>query len=135
MGIAGAGVEGKPSAHYQMVEDTCVACHASNDGANHAFEPDIAVCQACHADAEDFNINGLQDDVQAMLDELGEALVAAGVLSETGPDGHPTVEEAPEGLAIGLYNWIYVAHEDKSMGVHNPAYTKALLQAGLDALP
>ena len=130
LGIAGAGVEGKPSAHYSMVEDTCVACHASN----HTFEPDIAACQGCHADIEDPDFSGLQTEVQAMLDELGELLVAEGVLSEIGPDGHPTVEEAPENVAIALFNWIYVAHEDKSMGVHNPAYTKALLQAGLDAL-
>jgi len=69
-----------------------------------------------------------------MVDELGELLVTEGVLSENGPDGHPTVEEAPENVAIALWNWIYVAHEDKSMGVHNSDYTKALLQAGLDAL-
>jgi hypothetical protein len=77
----------------------------------------------------------VQTEVQAMLDELGDKLVAAGVLSENSPDGHPTVEEAPENVALALFNWIYVAHEDKSLGVHNPAYTKALLQAGLDALP
>jgi hypothetical protein len=133
LGVAGGGAEGSPSAHYSMVEDTCVSCHVG-EGANHTFEPDVAACQACHADAENFDINGLQTEVQAMLDELGELLVAAEVLSENGPDGHPTVEEAPENVALALFNWIYVAHEDKSMGVHNPAYTKALLQAGLDAL-
>jgi hypothetical protein len=69
-----------------------------------------------------------------MLDDLGAQLVTLGVLSENGPDGHPTVTEAPENVGIALYNWLYVAHEDKSLGVHNPAYTKALLQAGLDAL-
>jgi hypothetical protein len=130
LGIAGAGVEGSPSAHYSMVEDTCVACH----GSSHTFEPDIASCQECHADIEEFNFSGLQTEVQEMLDELGELLVAEGVLSEIGPDGHPTVEEAPEDVALALFNWIYVAHEDKSLGVHNPAYTKALLEAGLEAL-
>jgi hypothetical protein len=44
------------------------------------------------------------------------------------------VEEAPENVGIALWNWIYVAHEDKSLGVHNAEYTKALLQAGIDAL-
>ena len=76
----------------------------------------------------------MQTEVQAMLDELGELLVAAEVLSEIGPDGHPTVTEAPENVALALFNWIYVAHEDKSMGVHNPDYTMDLLQAGLDAM-
>jgi len=133
MGVAGAGVEGSPSAHYNMVENTCVACHLG-ESADHSFEPNVAACQECHPGIEDFDFSGLQTEVQAMLDELGELLVAEGVLSETGADGHPTVEEAPENVALALFNWIYVAHEDKSMGVHNPAYTKALLQAGLDAL-
>ncbi len=134
MGVAGAGVtDGKPSAHYSAVENTCVGCHLGSD-ASHTFEPVVATCQECHPDATNFDIGGTQTEVQAMADELGKKLVAAGVLSENSVDGHPTVTEAPENLAIGLYNWIYVMHEDKSMGVHNPSYTKALLQAGLDAL-
>ena len=133
LGVAGGGVEGTPSGHYTLVENTCVTCHLG-EGANHTFEPDVAACQACHSGAEDFDINGVQTEVQAMLDELGTKLVAAGVLSDITSDGHPTVTEAPENLAIGLYNWIYVAHEDKSLGVHNAAYAKAVLQAGLDAL-
>jgi len=137
LGVAGAGAEGKPGAHYTMVENTCVGCHLG-EGKNHSFEPDVAVCQACHADAENFDINGVQTEVQAMIDELGDKLVAAGALTENSPDGHPTDEViangAPENIGIALYNWLYVAHEDKSLGVHNPAYTKALLQAGLDAL-
>jgi hypothetical protein len=104
------------------------------ENASHTFAPDVAVCQGCHEDAENFDIGGVQTEVQAMLDELGDLLVAEGVLSENSPDGHPTVTEAPENVGIALYNWIYVAHEDKSLGVHNPGYTKDLLQAGLDAM-
>ncbi|UCD99101.1 MAG: hypothetical protein JSV42_19550 [Chloroflexota bacterium] len=134
LGVAGAGdVEGSPSSHYNMVEDTCVACHMGPDRV-HTYEPNVAVCQECHSGAENFDINGVQTEVQAQLDELGDALVAAGVLSENGPEGHPTVEEAPEGLAIALWNWIYIAHEDKSLGVHNSAYTKALLEEAFAAL-
>lgn len=133
LGVAGAGAEGSPSAHYQMVENTCVACHLG-ENASHTFEPDVAACQACHADAENFDINGTQTEIQAELDRLGELLVAEGVLSEIGPDGHPTVTEAPENVATALFNWIYIAHEDKSLGVHNPAYTRALLEASFAAL-
>ena len=133
MGVAGAGAEGSPSSHATLVENTCVTCHLG-EGASHTFEPDVANCQGCHADIEDFDFSGLQTKVQAQLDQIGEALVAEGVLSENGPDGHPTVTEAPENVAIALYNWIYIAHEDKSMGVHNPAYTQALLDASFEAL-
>jgi hypothetical protein len=133
LGVAGAGAEGQPHIHYTAVENTCVGCHMGETG-NHTFEPDVAACQACHADAENFDINGVQTEIQAELDRLGEALVAAGVLSENTVDGHPTVTEAPEGLATALYNWIYIAHEDKSLGVHNPVYTRALLEAAFAAL-
>lgn len=132
LGVAGS-VEGSPSAHYAVVEDTCVTCHMGADR-THTFEPNVANCQACHPDAENFDINGVQTQVQALIDEVGEKLVAAGVLSDTTADGHPIVTEAPEGIATALYDWIYVAHEDKSKGVHNSDYTIALLEAALEAL-
>ena len=131
LGVAGAGdVVGEPSAHAQMVEDTCVTCHMG-DGRNHTFEPQVETCQTCHADAEDFDINGVQTEVQAMLDEIEEALIGLGWLDE---EGHPAVSMVPEGEAAALWNWIYIAHEDGSLGVHNPEYTKALLEASLAAL-
>ncbi|MFZ0547536.1 MAG: hypothetical protein WAM60_18965 [Candidatus Promineifilaceae bacterium] len=134
LGVAGGGVEGSPSAHYNNVDNTCVACHMGEEG-SHTFEPEVARCQECHGDdVENFDINGVQTEVQGMIDELGDLLVNAGVLSENSPDGHPTVTEAPENVGLALYNWLYVAHEDKSLGVHNPDYTRALLQAGIDAM-
>ena len=131
LGLAGAGdVSGSPSAHATQVEDTCVTCHLG-DSASHTFEADVAACQACHSGAEDFDINGLQTEIQAGLDELEAGLLAKGWLDE---EGHPAVTSIPEAQAAALWNWIYIAHEDKSLGVHNPSYTKALIQAGLDAL-
>jgi len=134
LGVSGAGdVEGSPSPHYQIVEDTCVNCHMGEER-SHTYEPEVERCQACHADAEDFDIEGVQTEVQALLDELGDALVAAGLITENSEDGHPAVEEAPEDVAPALWNWVYIAHEDKSLGVHNPAYTKALLEYSLRLL-
>jgi hypothetical protein len=134
LGVAGAGVEGKPGPHYAAVGDTCVGCHMGGENAVHTFSPDVATCQGCHADAESFDIDGVQTKVQEMGNQLGELLLAAGLINENSPDGHPTVTEAPEKQALALYNWLYVMHEDKSMGVHNPDYAEALLQAGLDAM-
>jgi hypothetical protein len=129
LGIGGAGVEGSPSAHGTMVADTCVSCHV-RDTYDHTFEPDVAACTGCHADIEDFDLNGLQTEVAEMLDELEELLEAAGSLH----DGHPVEGFYSEAVASATWNWIYISLEDSSLGVHNPTYTKAMLQAALDAL-
>jgi hypothetical protein len=132
LGLAGAGeVECSPSSHYTMVEDTCVACHLGETG-SHTFEADVAACQACHSGMESFDDTGLQTEVQEGLDALEEGLIALGWLDE---EGHPAVTSVPEAEAAALWNWIYIAHEDKSLGVHNPACTRALIEAGLEALP
>ncbi len=129
LGIAGAGdVSGSPSSHYNMVEGTCVTCHMG-EGASHTFEPVDAVCADCHG--EDFDYSEAQAEVQEMLDELEAGLIAKGWLDE---EGHPAVTQVPEAEAAALWNWIYIAHEDKSLGVHNMNYTKALIEAGLAAL-
>jgi len=129
LGVAGAGVEGKPAAHYSMTENSCVTCHLG-ENQNHTFLPTIAACQACHADAENFDINGTQTEVAEQLEKLAAALEAKGMLE----DDEPVVGEYPEAEAAALWNYIYIRHEDKSMGVHNPAYTKALLESSLAAL-
>jgi hypothetical protein len=130
LGTGGAGVEGSPSSHATMVEDTCVSCHMGETD-DHTFEASVAACTACHADAEDFNVNGLQTEVQALLGEVEEALIAKGWLDE---EGHPIVASIPEAEAAALWNWIYIAREDKSLGVHNPTYTYDLLEQALVAL-
>ena len=129
LGIAGAGVEGKPAAHYSMTENSCVTCHLGEND-NHTFMPNISACQECHADAENFDINGVQTEVAEKLEKLAAALEAKGMLKED----EPVVGDYPEAEAAALWNYIYIKHEDKSMGVHNPAYTKALLDSSLAAL-
>ena len=83
LGIGGAGeaAEGSPSSHYSMVENTCVACHVGEND-NHTFVPSVAACQGCHADLENFDLNGLQTEVGAKLEALKAALVAKGMLDE-----------------------------------------------------
>lgn len=128
LGLGGAGdVVGSPSRHAVAVENTCVDCHMGENSL-HTFEPNVAACLECHDGAEDFDINGVQSDVQALLDELEEKLIARGLLDE---EGHPAVASVPEEYAAALWNWIYIAHEDNSLGVHNPAYTIDLLEASL----
>ncbi len=129
LGIGGAGdASGTPSVHYTAIQDSCVTCHMVDE--NHTMAANVAACTACHADASDFDIGGAQTEVEELLAELLELLEAKGLYHE----GHPVVGEYPEGEAAALWNYIYIATEDSSMGVHNPSYTKALLEASIEAL-
>jgi hypothetical protein len=131
LGIGGAGeVEGKAAGHYSLVEDTCVGCHVG-DNDNHTFLPSVSACQECHADVENFDVNGTQTEVHALIAELEELLIANGLLDA---DGEVVTGEYPEAQANALWNFIYIEHEDKSAGAHNPNYTKALLEASIAAL-
>jgi hypothetical protein len=136
LGLAGAGdVTGTPHGHYGAAQNTCVTCHmGDNHEGNHTFEPEVSRCEGCHPDIEDFDYHGVQTEIQELTDSLGAALLALDLINENSEDGHPIVTEAPEDQAIALWNWIYVAHEDKSNGVHNYAYAKALLEEGLARL-
>ncbi len=130
LGVAGAGVVGSPSGHYGAVDNTCVGCHMGAD-ANHTFVPSLETCQKCHPDATSFDVDGVQTEIEDLGNRLGALLLNAGLINENDENGHPTVTSAPEAQGIALYNWLYVMHEDKSMGVHNPGYARALLQEGL----
>lgn len=129
------GVTGGPSAHYKAVTDTCVACHMGPEF-NHTYVPDVARCQACHADAKDFDMNGTQTEIKAMVDELTGIFVAKGLLNAE--DGSwiipsPGPLTVTEDVANAMWNYNFVV-EDNSMGVHNSAYAKALLQQALDVM-
>ncbi len=106
----------------------CVSCHMSEgDGTDggHTWVPGEAACSTCHA-------NGIPDsDVETKLHSLGEALTAAGMLDE---DGHAIERVSYQADSVGaLWNYLTI-EEDASVGVHNPAYAEALLDASIAAL-
>ena len=147
LGIGGASAEGDASGHSWMVADTCVTCHVGED-MDHTFEPSVSACTTCHDGAENFDIGGVQTEVAGLLAEVRDLLVAKGMLSaemewEIGEDGvnvqvvhgyHPVVGTYPAAEAKALWDYIMIAIEDASLGVHNPGYTKALLEAAKAAL-
>jgi hypothetical protein len=130
LGQGGAGVEGKPAAHYSMTENSCVTCHLGEND-NHTFLPTVAACQECHSDAENFDVNGFQTEVEEKLATLKAALVAEGMLTE---DGTSVVGVYEEAKAAALWNFITIEEEDKSMGAHNPGYIMDLLDYSLEAM-
>ena len=128
LGLGGAGLTGSPSGHATMVADTCVTCHIGADY-SHTFEPVMSSCLQCHD--EGFDIDAAQAEVQELIDQLGELLRAKGLLDE---EDHPVVGVYPAAEASALWNYIFIAVEDGSLGVHNATYTRDLLQAALKAL-
>ena len=146
LGVGGFGVTGKPSTHYEMVEDTCVYCHMG-DERNHTYAPEVDRCQTCHTDAANFDMNGAQTEIEAMVEELHTIFVDEKLLNPendlwgiydpaTDQWSNPSADAplvVPEAVAQAMWNYKFVVY-DKSNGVHNSAYTKALLQQALDAM-
>jgi hypothetical protein len=87
---------------------------------------------ACHADAEDFNVNGYLTDFEEDYKTLEAALLAKGLINEDGAtvaknaDGSPVILEAGPAQALFFYNLV---HEDGSEGIHNPNYFNALMES------
>jgi hypothetical protein len=134
------GVTGKPGAHYTMVENTCVGCHMGESDA-HGFEPQLATCVTCHADATSIDVNGAVTAFEEKVKQLHDALVAKGLVTENADgtvsnvtknaDGSAVQLDAPQAAALFTYHLI---EEDGSNGVHNPTYYNALVDAALKAL-
>jgi hypothetical protein len=81
-------------------------------------------------------VNGVQTEVTAMVEELHTIFVDKGMLDpETDLWIASTSAPAtyPEAVVQAMWNYKFVVY-DQSMGAHNSAYTKALLQQALDAL-
>ncbi|MDH3247590.1 MAG: hypothetical protein OEQ47_01405 [Acidimicrobiia bacterium] len=127
-------VDDDSSPHYANVEDTCVGCHMGEER-NHTYEPEVERCQACHSDAESFDIDGTQTEVMELMEQLKVLLIDAGVVDlELDPEGARTVTGVfPEEVVAARWNYMMVL-EDHSMGVHNPSYVKAMLEAAIAAL-
>jgi hypothetical protein len=101
----------------------------------------VAACQGCHGPDvtsfdfqlfdynDDGNIDGVQTEVQSLMDQLSAMLPPVGqVKSALNIDAtwtQPQLEAA--------YNWLFVSG-DGSKGVHNTAYAVGLLKASINDL-
>lgn len=116
---------------------TCVTCHMGDyaDGAGgHSWIPTVDSCNNCHA-TSDFNYGGVQTEIEDLLVEVRDQLVTLGVVEYVEADDayEPITGSHPMIQAQAYYNWIGL-EEDRSLGVHNPRYVKALLENTLEAI-
>jgi len=101
----------------------CISCHMV-EGNGHTWTPGEASCSSCHT-------NGAPgSDVEDLLAELEEDLKTAGLLDADG--GIITGKRSADSCGA-LWNYLLI-EEDRSMGVHNPAYAEALLTNSIKAL-
>ncbi len=95
----------------------------------------VAGCTDCHIGIKDFDHNGAQTQVATLLDSLHHVLMGEGFLDEDGylvASSNAPLTVSPEQAGF-LYNFKFI-EEDLSMGVHNYAYTMALLKNSLEEL-
>ena len=116
---------------------TCVTCHmetyADGEG-GHSWHASLAACNDCHT-TEDFDYGDVQTDMEALMDELRDLLLAAGVIEWVVEDEayEPIVGTYPMVQVQAFFNWIGL-EEDRSMGVHNPRYVETLLTNSIEAM-
>jgi len=134
--------------HKGYVEDGCVTCHKAEaygaQAGGHTFKmgyeyheelvPNMAACTSCHEGEESFDINGRQTEIAALLVELETELIGLGWILADGSvvagSSSPLVLTHDQAGVLLNYRLI---HYDRSNGVHNYKYIKALLQNSIDA--
>lgn len=130
------------SAHLTMTGGSCVGCHMGTFTAKqggHSYIPSLKACNDCHGGtpSTNYNYGAIQTDTQAKLDQLRDKLLALGVITKTTVDGvnsySPKAGSVPMVQAQAVFNYFGIKY-DRSLGVHNPKYVKALLVNTLEAL-
>jgi len=114
---------------------SCVSCHMGettngSDGL-HSWHPTENTCTTCHTSGSPEAVT----DYALKFNVLHDLLVARGYISESGSviasGGSPLIVPVAEAQAIWNYKLL---EEDRSEGVHNPKYAKALLTNSIEAL-
>jgi hypothetical protein len=137
-----------PSTHGDVASnaDGCPTCHmataygdqAGGHTMNMAYSyhgsdvPNTAGCVGCHPSADawtDFDLNSRQTNTLAQLDLLRTRLLAGGLIDAS---DHVVPATLTADRAGAVMNFLFIL-EDLSEGVHNPAYSEALLANTLAA--
>ncbi|MBE0556475.1 MAG: ammonia-forming cytochrome c nitrite reductase subunit c552 [Proteobacteria bacterium] len=151
-------VIGPSSVHLLYTQNSCVSCHmqkrtnGSSVHSNHEMRMDslgvtdwVGVCQGCHSEITtsfedklanaDYDNDGTVEAFTVEVEGLLETLKANLPLdSETGEPVNMAkdtlaVKDRPD-LVQGIWNYYFVKDE-ASHGIHNPAYTVALLRSAI----
>ena len=130
---------------------SCVACHMSTVDEGHSWEPAnyaSVTCTKCHGAKEEVTgfATGMAELAELLANAEGQAIVKVdgvwvpafeadgttpvitiGIVHE---GGEPALGLFDIQVANAAYNYLYIL-EDKSNGVHNPPYVKALIEQSI----
>jgi hypothetical protein len=125
----------------------CTACHMSamdeygNFAGGHTFSmtylshgheaENTGACTGCHSSLKSFDYNDVQTITADLIDSLKTIMIDKEILTASG--GINTANKLSSDDAGALLNYKMVV-EDKSMGVHNTAYSNALLKNSIEHL-
>ena len=149
--------------HATGVAEGCITCHydvtSAYEVGGHTFKmenedgdenTDACNVKACHAtytkiidfdrvtdydfDDDGDDTEGVQTEINDLMDELQALLIAAGLLDYIAEDDawEPDTVVVPDADTLGaVYNWAFV-HEEGSHGIHNTRYAAALLISSIN---
>lgn len=157
------GPESYPSTnpHKNLIKDGCVTCHMAPSiysvVGGHSFKMEselegqnvinVSACanQSCHPGAKSFDIEGKVTEIKGLIAQLRQILIDKGLLDVSrNVDGSKVLNEyimlpgnKPKTFssleAGAVLNYLILA-KDRSKGIHNYKYTKALLVNTINAL-
>jgi hypothetical protein len=149
LGVGGYGVAARAShPHFNADNGSCIGCHMAEPFGSQAGGHNMAVvydyhggdhllvegCLACHTDEDQLleNTEEFYAEIEADMAELWQMLVDAGVGD---PDNatYAVTGTHTNAAAGAFYNFKYI-EEDKSKGLHNPTYTRNMIDAAKSAL-
>jgi len=126
----------------------CVSCHMAPvpyggiTAGGHSFnmtyeyhgsvEENIGACTGCHSSLEEFDYNGFQSEIDALVSQLEAVFIAAGYMDEPGALWNTPLTVSAN-MAGAMLNYKIIT-EDRSRGIHNPPYMKALLTNSLESV-
>ena len=137
--------------HRTLTDNGCLDCHfettqnyiLGGHSFNMAFDREgtevlnTAACAKCHEEEpEDFNVDNVQSDVEALIAQLQTLLINNNLLvyysdedSWLPPERHVVSDDS-----VGAVWNYFMAKEDRSEGVHNADYIKGLLESSIEFL-
>ena len=104
----------------------------------------IAVCQSCHQGLDSFDRNGFQTEIQHLLENLRDLLMEnnhdflpankPGNCARCHKGGTVEFLDDPNFILDNAYTNYKLIANDRSRGIHNPAYIKKLLQDSINSI-